>query len=191
MIYFFEYCLNFEFHYCVCGDLYPSESFSSYTSDLIAMFECSLTDYALRVLWHIIWWPEYYNHIYFWDFYYDKAKTFCRTFSGVENSYITFYRYYVSTNYDVGEHVGVWYSIQLWSANLGGSWIECVALVTTYDSDAVLERIFWIINEMFYIIITNCHETWIHCWRWNIVIKVWAYMFYFLFSYQVVICVFK
>ena len=37
----------------------------------------------------------------------------------------------------------------------------------------------------------NCHETWVHFWRWKIVIKVWVNMFYLFFSDKVAICVFR
>ena len=67
----------------------------------------------------------------FWNFYYDKPKTSCMGLDAIDNLYITFYKFDVSENFDVGKHVGVWSSIQLWIGNLGGSWMECVALVST------------------------------------------------------------
>ena len=57
-------------------------------------------------LWHIIWCPEWYNYIFFWYFYYDKAKTFFRGFAVIDNLYITFYMSVVSKYCDAGEHMG-------------------------------------------------------------------------------------
>ena len=45
--------------------------------------------------------------VFFWNFYYDKTKTFCRGFSTIENLYVTLYRSYVSEHNNVGEHVRV------------------------------------------------------------------------------------
>ena len=64
-------------------------------------------------LWHIIQWPEWYNNVCFWNFYYDNTKTFCRGFSTIDNLPVTLYRSGVSGNFDVDEQVGVLNSIQL------------------------------------------------------------------------------
>ena len=45
--------------------------------------------------------------IFFWYFYYDKAKTFCRGFSGIDTLHIRFYRSNVSGHCNTSEHVGV------------------------------------------------------------------------------------
>ena len=69
--------------------------------------------------------------IFFFEFYYDKAKTFCRGFSDIENFYVTLNRSDVSEHWDVGKHVGVLSYIQLCRANLGGIWTEYIFLVFT------------------------------------------------------------
>ena len=46
-------------------------------------------------------------YLCFWgDFYDDKANTFLMGSTVIDNLYITLYRYDVSKNYDVGEHIG-------------------------------------------------------------------------------------
>ena len=162
MISFFGWCLNFELYSCIYGHLYPSESFSSYIYEFIVMFECSLTDFVLWVLWHIIWWPEWYDHACLWYFNDDKAKTFCRIFADIDNLDVTLYRYDVSKHWDVGEHMGVWYSIQCWIANFDDSWIKRFALVPNYKSAILLKKILWIINDIFWIIVMNWHDIWVH-----------------------------
>ena len=57
----------------------------------------------------------------FWNFYDDKTKNFCIGFYVIDNFYIKLYRFGVSEHCDVGEHVGVWYFIQLWISHLGGT----------------------------------------------------------------------
>ena len=113
------------------------------------MFECSLTCCILWVIWYIILWTEWYNYACFWCFYDDKAKIFCRGFAAIDNLYITIYRSGISKKNDVGEHMGVLSSIQLCSANFYGSWVKFFALVSTYKSAEVLEKILWIINYFF------------------------------------------
>ena len=43
---------NFEHLSCICGDLELSGSLRYYNSELIVMFECSLTYFILWVLWN-------------------------------------------------------------------------------------------------------------------------------------------
>ena len=43
---------------------------------------------------------------YFWGFYDDKTKTFCRGFSDIYNLYIVLHWYNVSEHSGVGEHMG-------------------------------------------------------------------------------------
>ena len=174
---------------CIYGHLYPSEIFSYNISELILMFEYSLTDCVLWVLLHIIWWPEWYNHVCFGDFYDDRAKTFCRGFSDIENFYITLYRSDVSEYFDAVEHMRVWSSIRLYSGNFYGSCMKYFLLVSNHESTAVLTKILWIINDVFCIILISFHDTWVHCWRWKIVIKVWVNMFELFFSDQFIICI--
>ena len=128
LISFFGWCFNFKFYFCICGHFYPSESFSYYISEFIVIFKCSLIYCILCVLWHIIWWPEWYNCDCFWYFYGDKAKNFCREFTVIDNLNIIFYRYNVSKHYDVSEHMGVLSSIQLCSDKFDVSWMECLPL---------------------------------------------------------------
>ena len=71
------------------------------------------------------------NIVCVWTFYYINAKTFWRSFSDIDNLYLTFYRSYGIEYCGVCEHIVVWSYIQLFSSNLGGSYMECVALVTT------------------------------------------------------------
>ena len=42
-------------------------------------------------------------------------------------------------------------------------------------------------SMIFFIILMNFHDTWVHCWRWKIVIKIWVNMFKLLFIDQVII----
>ena len=39
----------------------------------------------------------------------------------------------------------------------------------------MMAKIFWIINEVLWIIIMNSHETWVHCWWWKVFIKAWVF----------------
>ena len=135
-------------------------------SEFILMFECSLTDCVLWVLWHIILWPEWYNYVCFGRFYDDKAKKVFWGFDTIENFYITLDRSDVIKKFDVGEHMGVWSSFQLCRGNFYCSWMKCILLVSTIYSTVVLTKIFWIINDVFWIILMNCHDTWVHFWRW-------------------------
>ena len=64
-------------------------------------------------------------------FYDDKAKTFFRVFAAIENLYVTLYRYDISKFFDVGEHMGVLSSIQLYSDKFYGSQMKCFAIVST------------------------------------------------------------
>ena len=130
LISFFGWCFNFEFYSCICGRLHPSEIFSYKISESVVIFEYSLT--------YSIFFSKTYNMMsrvvwlsFFWGRYDYKAKTFCRGFSAIENLYIALYRSDVGTLFDVGEHMGVWYSIQLCSDNFYVSWMKCFYLVST------------------------------------------------------------
>ena len=119
------------FHSCICGDLHSSESLIYSTSELIAIFECSLTDCVLWVLWHIIWWPEWYNDVCYLVFFKWQDQKLLQTIFWHWEFYITFYRSGVSEHCDVGEHVVVWSPVKFCSANFDGSWMKFVALVST------------------------------------------------------------
>ena len=102
------------------------------------------------VLWHIVLWTACYN-IFLgggggWG-YYENTKTFCRGFIEIDNLYVTLYRSAVNEHCYDGEHVGFLSPIQFCSDNLGSIFLGCVALMSTYDSDAILEKIFCIIND--------------------------------------------
>ena len=124
-IYLFGWCFNYGFYSSICGHLHPSESFSSNISGFIVIFECSLTDCFICVLFHIILWPKWCNYVCFGFFYDGKAKNFWRIFAAIDNLYIALYRYDVSEHCDVGEHMGFWSYIQLCSAKFDGSWMKC------------------------------------------------------------------
>ena len=67
----------------------------------------------LWVLWHIIWFSEWYNNACSWNIYYDKAKTFQGILCHWE-----FVRYILQVsckwNFDVGEHVGYSCAVLNW-----------------------------------------------------------------------------
>ena len=52
-------------------------------------------------------------------------------------------------------------------------------------------KIFRIINEVFWVIMVYIHETWVHCWWWEAVIKIWLNVLYFWLSDCVFVCFFK
>ena len=41
------------------------------------------------------------------------------------------------------------------------------SLMSTWESSAVLVKILWISNDVFWIILINFHDTWVHCCRWK------------------------
>ena len=71
------------------------------------MFECSLDDFVLWVLWHVLLWPGWYTYVFFWEFYDDKVKTSFRLFSVIDNLCIKLCRSDVSEYCDVGDHMEV------------------------------------------------------------------------------------
>ena len=82
--------------------------------------------------------------------------------------------------------MGVWSSIQFCRSHFYGSWIKCLSLFSTLESNAVLVKILWIVNDVFWIVLINFHDTWFYCWRWEIVIKIWVNMFKFFLRDQVI-----
>ena len=66
-----------------------------------------------------------------WYFYYEKYKNFFRSFADIKNLFISLYGSYVGKHIDDGEHVGSWYSIQLWINNMGDTCLVIGALLFT------------------------------------------------------------
>ena len=62
--------------------------------------------------------------IFFWYFYDDRTKTFCRGFSAIYNFYIVIFRSNVIEYIDAGEHMVVLSYIQLLISNLGGTYLD-------------------------------------------------------------------
>ena len=72
--------------------------------------------------------------------------------------------------------------IQLWIANLGDNYLDVGALMFTYESSVILEKILWVINEVFWVILVYTHEDWVHCRWWEVMVKIWLIFFWLLFS---------
>ena len=52
----------------------------------------------------------------------------------------------------------------------------------------VLAKTICVINDIFWIIFINFHDTWVHCWKCKIVINVWVNLIRFFFRDKVIIC---
>ena len=63
-------------------------------------------------------------------------------------------------------------------------------MVSTLESATVLEKILYITNDVFCIIVMNWHDALVYFWRWKTVIKVWVNMLELFFSDQVIIFLF-
>ena len=63
-----------------------------------------------------------------------------------------------SEHSDEGEHVRVLYSIKLCFDNLGGTCLGVINLVLTYESSVILDKIFWVVNEVVWVIVVDSND---------------------------------
>ena len=67
----------------------------------------------------------------------------------------------------------MWSSIQLEIGIMSDYCLDVVALVFTYESDEILEKLFWVIYTVVLIIVLHVYGTWVHGRRWEVVIEIW------------------
>ena len=64
LISFIFCCLNFEFHPCICGYFYPSESFTSYTYELLVLITVNLWGLSsITLLVNYLWVVRILNNL--------------------------------------------------------------------------------------------------------------------------------
>ena len=59
--------------------------------------------------------------------------------------------------------MGVLSSIKLCISNMGDACLDVGALMLTQDSAEILVKIFWIINEVVWVVLEYIYDTLVHC----------------------------
>ena len=97
--------------------------------------------------YHVVQWEERYNEV-FLPFLSWLIQNLFRILAAIYNFYTALYRSYVSQRIDVGEHVVVWSSIQLFSSEISDTCFDDGYCSVHLDPWERLVRIFSFFNEV-------------------------------------------
>ena len=68
-------------------------------------------------------------------------------------------------------------SVNFFLEPVGDTCLDVGALLFTYESAVILEKILWVINEFVWVIVVYIHKDWVHCRWWEVMVNIWMIFF--------------
>ena len=136
----------------------------------------------LSVVWSIVFcgfaaciMMDRLEHWHFFGGFYDvESKTFCRRFSDI-GKYMLHLTGLTKVNIVMSVNTQKFYFLSICSVLNLVVFVWVFLPLCPHTSQLLYWKIFMIINEVFWVVMVDSHETWVHCWWWSVVINIWNY----------------